>query len=45
MASGLGAITAWQEHIDWFFRVGASVAAIIAGALTIASLIRKRKAE
>ena len=45
MASGVGAITAWQEHVDWLFRLGASSVAMIAGALTIASLIRKRKAE
>ena len=45
MASGIGAITAWQEHVDWFLRVGASCVAITAGVLTIVSLIRKHSSK
>lgn len=41
VTSSVSAIAAWQEHVDWLLRVGASGVAIIAGALTIISLVRK----
>lgn len=43
VVSGAGAITAWQEQIDWWLRVGASVVAIIAGLAALRAQMRKRK--
>ena len=41
--SGIGAITAWQEHIDWAIRVGAGVASIAAGIAAVIYYCRKGK--
>ncbi len=40
--SSTSALTAWEAHVDFVFRVGASGVAIVAGLLTIRSLLRKR---
>ena len=42
VTSSAGALTAWQTHVDWLMRVGASAVAILAGLLTIRSLLRKK---
>lgn len=40
-AAWSGTITAWQIHVEWALKVGASVAAIVVSILTIRSLLRK----
>lgn len=41
--SWVGAITTWQEHIEWFVKVGAGAAAFVASVVTIRSILRKDK--
>lgn len=41
--SSVSAIAAWQEHVDWLLRVGASTVAIFAGLATLYSVFRSRK--
>jgi hypothetical protein len=36
-----GTLTAWQAHIEWFFKIGASAAAILVSVLTVRSLLRR----
>jgi hypothetical protein len=43
LAAWLGTLTAWQAHVEWFLKVGASAAAIIVSVLTIRSLLRKER--
>jgi uncharacterized membrane protein HdeD (DUF308 family) len=43
--STAGAITAWQEQVDWGLRVAASAVAIIAGMLAIHDWIKRREAK
>lgn len=38
-----GALTAWQVHTQWFFSVAAAIVGLVAGLLTIASLIKKSR--
>lgn len=40
--STIGVITAYQQEIEFWLRCGASLVAIIAGLLTIRSLIKKK---
>lgn len=42
-ASALGVLTANQEQVEWWLRCAGSLIAIIAGGLTIISLLRKAK--
>lgn len=39
-----GTITAWQAHIEWVLKVGASTGAIVVSILTVRSLLRKERA-
>lgn len=41
--SAIGAITANQEHVEWWLRCGASGVAILAGLATIWSIFFKKK--
>jgi hypothetical protein len=41
--SVLGAITAWQEHLDWAVKITAGLVAIAAGLLTIWHRMRREK--
>lgn len=43
LAAWTGTLTAWQTHIEWFLKVGASTAAIVVSILTIRSLLRKER--
>lgn len=38
----LGAVTSWQEHLEWGLRIASLVVGILVGLLTLWSLIRKR---
>lgn len=42
--SGGGAVTAWQEQTQWTISVLAGLVGLIAGLLTIRSLIKKERA-
>lgn len=41
--SGVTAIAAWQEQLDWGLRIVASLIAIIAGTLAIRDWIKRHK--
>jgi hypothetical protein len=43
VAAWTGTITAWQQHVEWFLKVGASTGAIVVSILTVRSLLRKEK--
>ncbi len=41
--SAFGSIMAWQDQIDWGFRILASLVAITAGSIAIYRTLRKKK--
>ena len=46
VATWTGTVAAWQTQVEWFFRVGASIGAILVAFYTVRSILRKeRKGE
>jgi len=41
--SGVSALTAWQEHLDWGFRIIASIIAILAGMTALHDWLKRHK--
>ena len=41
--STTGALASWQIHTQWFFSVAAAVVGLVAGLLTIRSLLKKNR--
>lgn len=39
----LGAITSWQEHVEWSLRIASLIVGLLVGVISLVSILRNKK--